>query len=95
MQGRPAKAVPKDGSKEDEDDEREDKIIKKLPDKGGNVGTHGVGKPAVGIFTEAFADGEIEGIVDERRGEKGDGTAEKDKPRAAEYRIETVVIPCI
>ena len=59
------KAIPKDGSKADENDDRKDEIIQKLSDKGGNVGTHRIRELAVRIFSKRHSDGEIQKIIEE------------------------------
>ena len=86
------KAVPEDRRESDENDQRKDEIIQELTDEGRNIGLHTVGELAVGVFMKGSADHEIQGIVDDGGGDKGDRTADKDKPSATENAVKRAVI---
>lgn len=86
------KSIPKDRRKEGKDDHREDKIVEKLPDKSGNIGSRGIGKLSVGILAECLANRPIQRVVDGARGKEGQGAAQKDKPSAAEDLIEHGIV---
>ena len=86
------KAVPEDRRESDENDQRKDEIIQELTDEGRNIGLHTVGELAIGVFMKGSADHEIQGIVDDGGSDKGDRTADKNKPRAAENAVKRAVI---
>ena len=92
LQGRPTESVPEDRCKTDENKDRKDKVVQKLPDKGGHVGAHGVGQLAVGIPLEQSADGKIQEVIDHRRAKKGHRTAQQNKPGAAKNAVKGLVI---
>ena len=88
LKHRPAKSVPKYRRKERKHDDRENEVIEKLTDKGGNIRARGIGKLAVGIFGKALADNVIKRVIQYSGKQKRNRTAKQDKPSTAEYSVK-------
>ena len=95
LQKRPAKSVPKNRREDDEDDNREDKVIQKLAYKRRNIGASGIGKLAVGIFLEGFSDSPVQKVIYQRGHKERNGASQKDEPCSAQKPVKRGIIPCV
>jgi len=92
LQKRPTEAAPIQGREKGEHDDRENKIIKKLSDKGRYVASCGERRAAVGIFPKQTPDEDVERAVDAGRGKERHRAGEQNEPRAAENAVKGGII---
>lgn len=72
--------------------QRENKVIQKLSDKGGNIRAQHIRSLAVGVLAAGLTDQPVERIIYQGRGDKSHRRAEQNKPRPAENAVIGAVI---